>query len=503
MDFVPNSQIVLCRQVPLDTTYKDTLTFSNATDQYNFMLSKSFYRLDGSTYQRPKEGRLRVNVVADQLFDANYMMFQNTAYGSKWFYAFVTDVQYVSPNSSDVLFEIDILQSWMFQYQIKQCFVEREHVNDDTVGLHTIPEGLELGGYITTDEASFKLGELAICLLATEDLPLGTMNPPAVVGGFPIPTYWKILGDISDFTLSSLQAHLDAFAIEGKADAVVGVFTVPTNWYTYGSNVRVQTFNCASKTLTITPKNNKLQTYPYVSLAVSALGQGLELRYELFGGVPRLKVRGGFGANMQVSASPVDYEGQLESIQNTVSVKDFPLMPWVTNYFQNWLAQNKANIAISTVSSVISLGIGVGATIATGGIAAGAIGGGLSGIANTLGQVYQHSILPDKMSGSATAGDIFAVSGLTGFYTYCRAIRAEYASIIDDYFSMFGYKVNTVKIPNVNGRSSWNYVKTIDSVVVGLAPSPVLAKVREILNRGVTFWHGDYVGDYTRDNSIV
>ena len=35
-----------------------------------------------------------------------------------------------------------------FDITFKQCFVEREHVNDDTFGKHTVPEGLEYGEYI-------------------------------------------------------------------------------------------------------------------------------------------------------------------------------------------------------------------------------------------------------------------------------------------------------------------------------------------------------------------
>jgi hypothetical protein len=106
------------------------------------------------------------------------------------------------------------------------------------------------------------------------------------------------------------------------------------------------------------------------------------------------------------------------------------------------------------------------------------------------------------MNGTAQAGDIMAISGLSGFYSYCRTIRPEYAQKIDDFFTMFGYKVNAVKVPNLKGRKSFNYVKTIDAVVTGNCPVPAVSKIRQLLNQGITFWHGDWVGDYSRDNSI-
>lgn len=42
------------------------------------------------------------------------------------------------------------------------------------------------------------------------------------------------------------------------------------------------------------------------------------------------------------------------------------------------------------------------------------------------------------------------------------SIKQEYARVIDNFFNMYGYKVNDVKIPNITGRLNWNYVKTVD-----------------------------------------
>lgn len=68
---------------------------------------------------------------------------------------------------------------------------------------------------------------------------------------------------------------------------------------------------------------------------------------------------------------------------------------------------------------------------------------------------------------------------------------------------MFGYATNRVKIPNMNGRQSWNYVKTNDCKIVGSVPFNDISRIKEMFNNGVTFWHGDFVGDYNRSNNIV
>lgn len=509
MEFIPNSIIRLLSGVPLDNTYKDTLTFANATDQANFMLAKSIYYKTDLTYSKYVKGQLRLDVLADDVYNTNYLMFQNNNFGSKWFYAFVTDIEYINPTTTTIHYEIDVMQTWMFNYSIKKSFVEREHVSDDTIGSHTVPEGLELGGYITTDTSSYLADGLHVFLLATEPGP--SMNNPTILGGFPIPTYWRDLGDVANpGTITALNDLVTTYGLLGKAEAVVAIFTAPMNMLSLGSGPATHYLNCADRTLTITPKNNKLYTFPYVSLAMQALGQGVELRYEYFTSTPQIKIEGGFGANLQVSAIPINYGGQSQAIQYAMSIKDFPLVPWLTNYFQNWLAQNRAGIAVSNIGNVLGI-IGSGTSMALNAVAGsplalGGVGGimsGVGGIAQNMVNVYQHSILPDRMNGSANASDIFAITGKTGFYTYCRTIRAEYAQMIDDYFSMFGYKVNSVKEPNINGRASWNYVKTVDAVIVGTCPASVVSKIREILNRGITYWHGDYVGDYSRANGIV
>ena len=94
------------------------------------------------------------------------------------------------------------------------------------------------------------------------------------------------------------------------------------------------------------------------------------------------------------------------------------------------------------------------------------------------------------------------VRGRNGFSFYKMSIKQEYAKIIDDFFSMFGYKVNEVKIPNVTGRQNWNYVKTIDANILGDLPQEDMQKLKDIFNSGVTFWHNPNTFlDYSQSNN--
>jgi hypothetical protein len=84
------------------------------------------------------------------------------------------------------------------------------------------------------------------------------------------------------------------------------------------------------------------------------------------------------------------------------------------------------------------------------------------------------------------------------------SVRAEVARTIDDFFTMFGYKVNRVKVPNVTGRRNWNYVKTIGCYIDGDIPQGDMQEIKNMFDRGVTFWHNPATfADYSQNNDII
>lgn len=49
-------------------------------------------------------------------------------------------------------------------------------------------------------------------------------------------------------------------------------------------------------------------------------------------------------------------------------------------------------------------------------------------------------------------------------------IKAQFAKRIDDFFSMFGYLTNELKLPNIDNRPNWNFIKTTDINITGNIP---------------------------------
>ena len=81
------------------------------------------------------------------------------------------------------------------------------------------------------------------------------------------------------------------------------------------------------------------------------------------------------------------------------------------------------------------------------------------------------------------------------------SIKQQFAERIDKFFDMYGYLTNTVKIPNLNNRPNWNYIKTIGANIIGDIPQMDLQTIKDIFNNGVTLWHNSTTFlDYSQNN---
>ena len=98
-------------------------------------------------------------------------------------------------------------------------------------------------------------------------------------------------------------------------------------------------------------------------------------------------------------------------------------------------------------------------------------------------------------------GKITTINSQTNYRNNLKVVPFE-KTIIDNYFSMFGYKTNKVKLPNLNNRTNWNYVKTINCNLLGDIPQTDMQELKELFNNGVTLWHNPSTFlDYSQNNS--
>jgi len=89
----PDTTIYILRNVPLDNSYKDTLTFASTSAQLTYFMSKQKYKLTECTPVR-MQNKIKVGLTADHLYDCNYICWNNANYEGKWFYAFITAIDF-------------------------------------------------------------------------------------------------------------------------------------------------------------------------------------------------------------------------------------------------------------------------------------------------------------------------------------------------------------------------------------------------------------------------
>ena len=118
----PNTDLYLLK-VPLEINDVNQLDFANATAQYNYFNSLPKIAVDDFTYQR-KDSTIRFPLPFDEIITYNYCMYRNTEYSDKWFYAFITNMEYVNDNMTNIYLKTDVFQTWIYMLDFKQSFIE-------------------------------------------------------------------------------------------------------------------------------------------------------------------------------------------------------------------------------------------------------------------------------------------------------------------------------------------------------------------------------------------
>ena len=556
MTISPSTDLYLLK-VPIELNDENQLTFATAAAQATYFLGLTKIGETDFTYQR-RDNAIRYPAHIDSILQYNYVMYKNENYSNKWFYARITDMQYINDNMTLVEIQEDAFQTWQFDLSYSQCFVEREHVNDDTIGLHTVPEGLEIGEAISNFDTGFWPNRTAtpsgggagdaftnsmMIVFQVTELPVGTY-------GIDMPhQYNSVYNGMFYFGVTSpdnATSMIAKYAAESKPNSIVAIFMAPTAFFdgaqfsnimTSGGNVTIYfpvqtigyspllndgggTISRPSKLDGYTPKNNKLLTWPFSYILIdNNAGTCVTERYEDFytPATPSWKMMGALGQGCSIKLVPYKYKGSGNTTgyesnysEGVVGMK-FPICGWASDYYTNWLTQNALNIPMTIATGLAGLavgGYGLGTSLVTGGmgkiLGAGAVTlGAGSRIGSLVSQMYQASLVPDQAQGNANMSDLNMGIGRC-FSVKCMSIKSEYAQIADAYFQAYGYKVNTIKTPNITGRTNWNYVKTVGSAIHADIPQDTCDHINEMFDRGITLWHNPTTfRDYSQSNTIV
>lgn len=552
MAITPDTNIKLLK-VPIEISNKNQITFANATAQFNYFNSLPKLEIERANYQR-KDNVLDWPAHIDSIIEYNYCMYQNENYSNKWFYAFIVNMQYENNGCTKITLATDVFQTWQFDLEWKQSFIEREmlSVSDDVPGANLIPEGLELGEMKINATATLEELKPVYVVVYTGDViksvdgstfKVVNQNGYEYNGIFSGVTF--IIAD--EYGFSTLKTFLN---YQDNSDHVLTIFTIPElavksllpddppGTHTFYWEVLDRNFKEAATLKTLnsrpssidnyTPRNKKLLTYPYLYLGFNPQnGTSKIYRYEDFiNATPSFKIISEISPNPEVQFIPQNYRGDSgDSLNDNGSLSGYPTISFKTDVFNTWLAQNSEIINLQMQQEQYNYGMdaimgGVGMIGDLVGMASGKGGIGSASsyvntasdllkldvnheyyIKNQMAQIEKQKMLPDKATLSSSNSTLIGYD-LMKYNIFTRySIKSQFAERLDKYFDMYGYLTNTVKVPNLNNRNNWNYVKTIGANIIANIPQEDLQAIKELFNNGITLWHNPSTFlDYSQNN---
>lgn len=548
----PSTTVTLCKGVPLSKGSEDTILFGSASAQASTLSSYGFATFSNLTYQRNTRNVVRVgmsmgNSGANSALRANYLIFNNTAFEGKNIYAFVDQIDYVNNNTIDITFTIDAMQTFMFDFTLRECYVEREHSVTDAAGDNVVPE--EFGALPTVINSSDEHFMFVTTTMNTKyDCVIYYIANNGVdpVDGSPLPANYRVAGRFANNVYVGASADIQPAGtaasgidvaindIKHRGGEIVNVQMIPHSIIsaTDGGTGIIDTRDIAmnvyinSDATGYTPRNKKLLTYPFNYIIVSNnSGEDHQYRWEWFHSndgqghrVAKFRMYGGYQPSPEAALVPMYYKNTSINYAEMITYTNFPSSAWSEDSYLNWRIRNSNSLAadvvsnrVGTISSMVSSAL-AGAAIGSAAGAAGTIAGAGVGLMAPLitGGIHQQQLegkykdaiaTPDKMGGSASASVVNECIGCTGFIVYRMNIPIETAKRIDDYFTMYGYATQRVKTPNISSRPRFNYVKTQGCTIYGDIPAEFAKEIQERFNSGVRFWKPTAtVGDYDSPN---
>lgn len=550
----PNSEIMLCWNVPLDPSYEHTLYFVSDAAAYS-ELSTNYRaaKFNSQSYSRVGRNAVRIRGNAEEFNDVNYLVFNNErAFWNKHWYCFVTGVNYINENTTEITFEVDVMMTFQHNYTLMPSFVEREHSVGDEFGANTVPENVEVGEYIydRVNRWGTEGGTIVVATTMDWDPSTATITPayPSYYQGIFGGTKMLRFDDPEEF-----QDYIAALDSDNKRDAIVAVYYLPAEIAPveaqaeggelepeieyedtpYSTTITLQGY----ASLRYQPRNKKLYQYPFNFLYVED-GNGNEKEYRYEGFVnpaePSFNIYGVSGPPPEVSLFPIGYYTPyanpspppyyLENRNFGLRMINFPQASWSSDAYQAWLAQNRFRNDLQMDAAQLGMNMSLGKLLMSNGTNQTGLAPlgvspspirGLSAIAGlsasalsaamAMGERAVASKLPRVVRGQASIGQLDMATRKFGYDFWNVHLIPEYMLRLDEYFDKYGYATNRVKVPETHARPHWTYTKTSGCIITHAhMPAEAVAAVCKIFDKGITFWmNASEVGNYALDNSPV
>ena len=538
---IPQGTIWLLKNIPLDNTYQHTLYWSldsgGRTEQENYFLSNSHivHTFTNQYYTRVNNNKIRVGWLADDLLVANYLVFRNsptlpgaTSFSNKLYYCFITSINYINNNVTEIEFEIDVIQTWYFDFDLLPCFMERTHARNDAKYSNIVPEPVEVGEYIYQqcyrEAITSDLAIIVSYVSVTGGVSTQGQTYANIYGGAMLKAFKPTdTSGIDAFITQFIQSPESIVSIYMCPRCLIALSTIPDGGVDLSTGDVMSGKNTLATAIpdnsdyfgSYLPHNNKLYSYPYTMLEVfTPEGTVVDYRYEFFENAqnrPVFSYGGSVTVPVELTLIPTQYKVPsgsafpVDMFTESISLKNYPICSWNNDTYKAWAAQNAVPMAINALGNAAVNTLYMGAAMATMNPLAmyhattHAISSGIQNISHMLQEGYKASIAADKLNGQSRGNTNISMD-TQGFYFAQKVINESSARIIDSFFDMFGYAVKKIQEPLRKTRAFYTFVKTIGCVIEekqwasnvnygneGI-PADDANKICQLHDNGITYW---------------
>lgn len=507
------STIILSKNIRIDKDYINVLSY-NVEQMLNLLKSSNnlVKMISNCSFLRDRN-YFTIEIDYNSALKVNYLAFTNPDYSNKWFFAFVDKIEYVNNKAVNIYYTIDHWTTWFDDWQPAKAYVIREHPNSIDQGdsrSNTIPEDIYYGeDYIVNDSEEVLFWD-DLCIIAGY-----TMDPKALSEGnveYVSGTYSGLPSGcayyyyhLNQAGIGHLQEDLNIFSKHGDPNAIVGIAIACDNLTsilkdgqrvpdTYGDPTQqVTNLKGILKLDGYEPVNKKLLTYPYCFYRIhNSAGGCIILKQELFDNGPAgiLITEGVLSLSSSVILYPRDYAGAFKSFENVLSLGKYPQLSYQTNNYDVWLRQNALNQASALINGGMNIATGAASLAAGSFTGAGNLINGSLQIAQSVNNMNIARTMAPSFYSATNINDVITAMKELDFKIEYVTIKREYAELIDDYLSRYGYKTLRYKIPNISTRSTFNYLQISNDSVIGVGdvPAESMSIINNVARRGVTIY---------------
>lgn len=460
---IRNSNVDLYSNVNLTYGKADTFYFDNVQAQTNYFNRRRTHIVNATPYIRENRNYIRVPYPISSVYKVNYCSFINPNYENKRVYAFVLSRNYINDNVTELEIVEDIHQTWLFDYSVAPCFVERMHTPTDNIGDNLVAESFDLGEFKTNSSLNRLTSvDNVMCIILectfdaitwvtsgynTKTIPQlynrsGLYSATQLIA-FPVRIRDEVTGayeyasNESSYLqfMNRMNSGNGGVTINDVISAWLYPFTPLTTLRSHQTSI-VTTENALFRTVYevgkfttgneilvssrptaldgYTPKNKKLLTYPFAQLVAYNNNGGVKnYRYEYFTDPTQVKFSayGTTTAEAKLRIAPLNYKGfttgKNVDFAESIDTAPYPIVSMVGDSYNIWLAQNRNRYEAQWDNLQMGMTTGIASSAVNG--ALGVLSGG--GSVNGSYTNFATGQTTHTMSGELNKG---AVVGSTG-----------------------------------------------------------------------------------------